>query len=499
MNILRLACIRAVPAVAAAVLGLLALPAAEPSAWQSLFDGQTLNGWRASENPASFKVENGAIVADGPRAHLFYVGPEGQATFKNFELEFEAKAGPLANSGVFFHTRFQEKGFPGAGLEVQIHNARHGEGDYRENKLTGSLYGVRNVYKALVADEQWFKMAVRVSGKRVQIRVNDTLVVDYLEPTPPFANPERPGRRLGDGTFALQCHDPKSKVWFRNLRVRRLPDAAPAEDLREMAMTEHDRAVLRLGAANYPVVNYHMHLKGGLTLPEALAESRRSGVFYGVAVNCGVGFGITNDAGIDQFLREMKGQPVFVAMQAEGREWVNMFSPAAVAKFDYVFTDSMTFTDRQGRRMRLWIKEEVGEIPDKQAFMDLLVEKTVEILSREAVDIYVNPTFLPDVLAAEYDTLWTAERMKRVIDAAAAHGVAIEINARYKLPSPAFIKMAKAAGCKFTFGTNNGGREVGDLDYCFQMVRECGLRWQDIWTPRPDGQKPVQRYGKLLR
>lgn len=472
---------------------------ANPSEWQDLFDGRTLNGWRASENPASFKVEDGTLVADGPRAHLFYLGPEGQASFKNFELEFEAKAGPKANSGVFFHTRFQEKGFPGTGLEVQIHNARHGEGDYRENKLTGSLYGVRNVYKALVPDEQWFKTTVRVSGKRVQIRVNGVLVVDYLEPTPPFLNPDRPGRRLAEGTFALQCHDPKSKVWFRNLRVRRLPDNAPAEDMREVPMTEHDRAVLRLGGGNYPVVNYHMHLKGGLTLEEALAESRRSGVFYGVAVNCGVGFAITNDAGINQFLKEMKGQPVFVAMQAEGREWVKMFSPEAVAQFDYVFTDSMTFTDRQGKRMRLWIKEEVGEIADKQAFMDLLVEKTVEILSREAIDIYVNPTFLPDVLAREYDTLWTAERMKRVVDAAAANGVAIEINARYQLPSPAFIKMAKAAGCQFTFGTNNGDREVGNLDYCFQMVRECGLRWQDIWTPRPEGQKPVQRHGKLLR
>jgi histidinol phosphatase-like PHP family hydrolase len=85
--------------------------------------------------------------------------------------------------------------------------------------------------------------------------------------------------------------------------------------------------------------------------------------------------------------------------------------------------------------------------------------------------------------------------MQRVVDAAAAGGVAVEINARYKLPSLAFIKLAKKAGCKFTFGTNNGDREVGKLDYCLEAVKECGLKWQDIWAPKPDGQKPVQLRG----
>jgi hypothetical protein len=486
-------------AAAALMLNLAGVQADDGAGWQPLFDGRTLNGWKASENPATFKVVDGAIVCDGPRAHLFYTGPDGQADFKNFELKFEVKAEQNANSGMFFHTAWQDQGFPGVGFEVQVHNARHGEGTYRENKLTGSLYGIRNVYKPLVKDGEWFAMHIVVSGKRVQVRLNDVLVVDYLEPEPPYVAPSRQGRKLGHGTFAIQGHDPKSKVHYRNLQVKRLPDAAPAENLKAVSFNDYDRQVVDLGVANYPVVNYHTHLKGGLTLEEALAESRRSGVFYGIAVNCGVGFGVTNDLGIAQYLDTMKGQPVFVAMQAEGREWVKMFSPAAVARFDYVFTDSMTWTDNNGKRMRLWIKEEVGEITDKQAFMETLVERAVGIMNREAIDIYVNPTFLPDAIAAEYDQLWTPERMNKVVAAIAKNGVAIEINARYKLPSPAFIKLAKAAGCKFTFGTNNGGREIGELDYCFQMVRECDLKWPDIWTPKPDGQKPVQVHGKLLR
>lgn len=470
----------ALPAVLAALLTLSAAPAQE---WRSLFDGKTLNGWKASENPSSFKVVDGQIACDGPRAHLFYEGSGGSAApFKNFELSIEARTTDGANSGVFFHTVFQDKGFPQRGFEAQVINRRHGEGGYLENKQTGSLYGVRNVYKPLARDGEWFTMNVLVRGKRVQIRVNDTLVVDYLEPAEPAASGGR-GRRLGQGTFALQCHDPKSKVFYRNLRVKRLPDRMPEFETAAPPFTDYEKEIVRLGAANIPMVNYHVHLKGDLTLDKALALSRQTGVFYGIAVNCGLNFSVTNDAGIDAYLASVKGAPAFIAMQAEGREWVNMFSREARAKFDYVFTDAMTVVDDQGRRMRLWIRSEVPEIKDQEAFMDMLVDRTVKILSNEPIDVHVNPTYLPEQIAADYDQLWTEPRMRKVVEAAAKHNRAIEINARLRLPKLPFLKLAKEAGCKFTFGTNNTDSDVGRLDYCFEMVKALDLKWQDIWMP----------------
>jgi hypothetical protein len=178
------------------------------------------------------------------------------------------------------------------------------------------------------------------------------------------------------------------------------------------------------------------------------------------------------------------GQPVFIGMQAEGREWVTMFSNQTRARFDYVFTDAMTWTNSAGKRMRLWIPEEVEVGPDEQAFMELLVSKTVGILEDEPIDVYVNPTFLPAVIEKKYDALWTEARMKRVIDAAVKSGVAIEINARYKLPSETFLRLAKAAGAKFTFGTNNAGAaDLGDWSYPLEMQRKLGLSWQDMFVP----------------
>jgi hypothetical protein len=461
--------------------------------WIPLFDDRTLHGWKASENGDSFRVVEGQIAADGPRSHLFYTGNVCNADFKNFELKADVMARPGANSGIYFHTHFQAGGWPGKGFEVQINNTQEGDARHAERRKTGSLYGVRNVYKALASDNEWFQLHILVRAKQVQVWLNGTLLVDFVEPDPPVCTDDAPGRLLDRGTFALQCHDPNSKVFFRNILVKPLADDLPMATDEKPTVDEVYRELLRMNAGNYPVVDYHVHLKGGLTLEEALRESRRLGIMYGIAVNCGLGFPVTNDAAAEEFLRTTKGQPAFVAMQGEGREWVKLFSKETIAKFDYAFTDAMTFTDDSGRRMRLWIDDEVGEIKDKEQFTEMVVNRILGVLNHEPIDIYVNPTFLPKSIAGDYDILWTPERMQKVIDAAKRNDVAIEINNTYRLPSPVFIKAAKKAGVKFAFGTNNGDRKLGRLGYGVEMVKECGLTWQDIFVPKPEGQKPVQR------
>jgi hypothetical protein len=462
-----------------------------------LFNGKNLDGWRPSEHKDAWSVRDGQIVADGARSHLFYTGRD----FKNFELEVEALAQTACNSGVYFHTAYQESGFPIKGFEVQINNTAGGEGTYRERKKTGSLYGLRNVYKQLINDGQWFKMHVLVRGKNVQVRVDGMLVVDYTEPTPPVVpSGVETGRFLDHGTFALQGHNPGSVARFRSIRVRPLPDDATAPEAVAPVVDATFRKLIDVGRSNFPVVDYHVHLKLGLTLEQALAKSRRDGIGYGIAVNCGKGFPIESDAGVIAFYESMKGQPCFIAMQAEGREWMQMISRKAAGLFDYIFTDSMTWTDRKGKRMRTWMANEVGVITDAQEFMDTLVERAVGILENEPIDIYVNPTFVPDQLAKDYDKLWTVARMQQVVDAAAKNHVAIELNDRYKLPGAAFVKLAKAAGCKFSFGTNNTGpNDLGRSEYGLKMIDECKLGWQDFFVPGAWWPKATERKGDLLK
>jgi len=439
---------------------------------------------------------DGLLCADGPRSHLFFDGPK--ADFKNFELEVEVMPAAHANSGVYFHTKYQESGFPNKGFEIQVNNTAGGEGSYRERKKTGSLYGLRNVYKQLANDNEWCKLNVLVRGKNIQVRVNGMQVVDYTEPTPPVIPDGMEKERFLDrGTVALQCHDATSKARYRSVRIRPLADTESAGTA--PIVDETFRKVIHVGRHNVPMVDLHVHLKLGFTLEQALAKSMRDGIQYGLAINCGKGFAVQDDASARAFLETMKGVPVFIAMQAEGREWTKMFSRQTVALFDYVFTDSMTWTDNAGKRMRTWIPEEVGTISDEQEFMNTLVQRTVTILNEEPIDIYVNPTFVPASIASRYDALWTVERMQKVVEAAARNKVAIELNDRYKLPHVAFVKLAKQAGCKFTFGTNNSSAaDLGRCEHGLQMLEECKLVWQDFFVPGLEA-KAIDRKPNALR
>ena len=234
---------------------------------------------------------------------------------------------------------------------------------------------------------------------------------------------------------------------------------------------------------SFPLTDLHIHLKGNLTFEDAIAKSQKEHINYGIAINCGVGFPVHKDSQIDSVLAIYRKYPqFFIAMQAEGREWVNIFSKDAVKTFDYVFTDAMTFNDLYGKRVHLWIPEEVN-IPNKEKFMDLLADYIVKIITEEPVNIYANATYIPEVFAKEYVKLWTRPRMEKVIDAAKKKGVAIEISARYKIPSFEFIRLAKEKGVKFTFGTNNTDANLGYDEYCLQAIDSCGLTPADMWVP----------------
>jgi hypothetical protein len=142
--------------------------------WIKLFNGKDLNNWEANENPGSFKVDDGIIVANGLRSHLFYVGNEkDNANFTNFELTLDVMTHHLANSGVYFHTAHQEEGWLDQGYELQINSTHRGADGYKEVKKGGSLYGVRNLYKAYTKDSTWYNFNLRVEGKHIQIKIND--------------------------------------------------------------------------------------------------------------------------------------------------------------------------------------------------------------------------------------------------------------------------------------------------------------------------------------
>lgn len=184
--------------------------------FKSLFDGKTLNGWKkANENKSAFRVEDGAIVANGERCHLYYVGDE--KPFKNFELKVDVKVGPNSNGGIYFHTVYQETSWPKTGFECQV-NVSHGDW-----KKTGSLYDVVNLGHTPAKDNTWWTQTITVNGNNVTVKIDDIVVLSYTEPAGANAGSDFT-RKINKGTFAFQAHDPGSKVQYKNIRVKRLAD-----------------------------------------------------------------------------------------------------------------------------------------------------------------------------------------------------------------------------------------------------------------------------------
>lgn len=182
----------------------------------SIWDGKTFDGWKKSvENPDSWVIEDGVIVTRGPRSHLFYDGELGP--FKNFELKVDVMVEHNSNGGIYFHTKYQETGWPSAGFETQV-NVSH-----KDWKKTGSVYGVASIGFAPVQDKVWWTQHIIVDGKTVTVKINDVIVVEYVEPEGAVPS-EKFDRVLGKGTFALQCHDPDSVVRYKNIRVKKLPE-----------------------------------------------------------------------------------------------------------------------------------------------------------------------------------------------------------------------------------------------------------------------------------
>ena len=183
----------------------------------SLFDGKSLDGWKVGENASTFSVQDGAIVVFGPRAHLYYQGTVENHVFTNFEWKADVMTFPGANSGMYFHTEYQEGGWPSKGYEVQVNNS------HTDPIRTGSLYNIVNVMNVAPAkDNEWFTQHVIVQGKTVTIKVNGKTTVEYTEPAGVQRPADMAGRLIGKGTFALQGHDPKSRVHFKNLMVKPL-------------------------------------------------------------------------------------------------------------------------------------------------------------------------------------------------------------------------------------------------------------------------------------
>ena len=190
--------------VAALVIPLSA--AESETGFVSLFDGKTLDGWKANNKPEDFSIEDGAIKANGDCTHLFYEGKVNDAKFKDFELRLDVMTRKTSNGGVFIHTKFQPTGWP-SGYEIQVNNSQS------DPQKSGGLY---NTVKNLVPfeDDTWMKYVIIVKDGVVKVTVNEKELVNYK-------TEEGTTKLVPDGgTIAFQAHDKGSTTLYKNIRIK---------------------------------------------------------------------------------------------------------------------------------------------------------------------------------------------------------------------------------------------------------------------------------------
>ena len=317
------------------LLGVSATATAQEPTWQSLFDGESLAGWVANESPATWVVEDGAIVTKGPRSHLFYQGEVGEHEFTNFEFSAEVMTTPGSNSGIYMHTRLAPDPWPASGYECQIINSTApAPGKYRERKMTGSIYAVRNTWVSPARDNEWFEYRIKVSGKTIQTFINGQLICQYTEAPAHWRAADKSGRRLSRGTIALQGHDPLSEVRYRNLRIRLLPDDTPSLES-ALANAGLDESISRLSDRNFPLIDIGLKANSVSQELAQLESARRYGVTLGYTLGENVTLETLGTGGTVVVINDRESPPSIEQLQAaQAAGFKIVFSSGGATRLD---------------------------------------------------------------------------------------------------------------------------------------------------------------------
>lgn len=240
-----------------------------------------------------------------------------------------------------------------------------------------------------------------------------------------------------------------------------------------------------------PLIDCHIHLRGGMTADKAAIRAKETGIRSGVLENVGRDWPLSDNEKLRSFIEDVEqvrqsGTPLLIGIQVNDRDWFEVMDPELKKRLDYVLADTMIMgVNRQGQPRKLWIEN--YRIDDTEQWMEEYMEHHLRILS-EPITILANPTYLPQQIAHLYDQLWTEERMKMVISKAVEKNIALEIQATSPFPTLRFFELAKNMGAKLSLGTNNHDDKPIGTDRWFEVIEQLNLGKDDLlnFPDRPD-------------
>ncbi|MEO0330688.1 MAG: DUF1080 domain-containing protein [Bacteroidota bacterium] len=177
--------------------------------FQSLFNGENLDGWEIY-GTEKWYVEDGLLVCEsGPDEAYGYLATN--ESYKNFVLTLEFQQEANGNSGVFFRSSIE--GTKISGWQVEVAPPGNDTGGIYESYGRGWLEQIPEEKEDILNMGEWNQMRIEVNGDQVKTYLNDELMVDLED--------EKIGQ--ANGSIALQIHDGGGiKVRWRNLMVKEL-------------------------------------------------------------------------------------------------------------------------------------------------------------------------------------------------------------------------------------------------------------------------------------
>jgi len=234
----------------------------------------------------------------------------------------------------------------------------------------------------------------------------------------------------------------------------------------------------------FPLTDLHCHLTNEFTIDTVMKIAKERNVKFGI-VDHPAGWAIKDDADLKKYIDKLRKYPVYIGLQPLELGWSKRFSPELLSKIDYILMDPQRVTMKNGETLSIWMFDTYVE--NTEEFMEQYMAHSLDILNNEQINIFAWPLFLPVCISRDYYTIWTEERMQKIISAAKAHNIAIEINDMAHTPHDKFILSAKKQGLKFTFGSDSRNMNAGRLDYCKSVAKKCNLKKEDFYVPVSKG------------